>query len=79
MEYAQRAVYGENHKLSYMMHDTVHGVEGDKTLCGKELGPMWFIVGDERQNKKEITCRECIKANAKNEGLTAPERNKDEG
>ena len=63
MEYVRRAIYGENHPMSHMMHDKVHGAMGGETLCGKRLGPMWFIVGDERCKKQDITCKACLKAN----------------
>jgi hypothetical protein len=61
MEYVQRAVYGPNHDLSHMMHDKVHLAEAGKTLCGKELGKMWFVTGDTRMVQKEVTCLYCSK------------------
>lgn len=59
MEYVQRAVYGPEHKLSYMIHDKVHLSDGNKTLCGKKLNEMWFITGNEMQHSKEVTCKRC--------------------
>lgn len=59
MEYVQRAVYGPDHPLSHMMHDRVHLADGNETLCGKELGAMWFVTGSEWQQLKVVTCPKC--------------------
>ena len=57
MEYVQRAVYGPEHELSYMMHDTVHLSNNDMTMCGKQVNEMWFTV-----KERPVSCRACKKA-----------------
>jgi len=61
MEYVQRAIYKAGHRLDGMMHDRVHVSDGGETLCGKTLGEMWYITGDDKRHKKIVTCRECAK------------------
>ncbi len=57
MECVKRAVYGDNHPLSHMMHDKCHATDdGRYTMCGKKLDAMWFIVKAEK-----ITCSKCRK------------------
>lgn len=59
MEYVQRAVYGPNHAMSHRMHNRVHLSDGHKTLCGKNLSEMWFVTGDEANERKVVTCPKC--------------------
>ena len=66
-EYVQRAIYGPNHGLSHMMHDRVHLAINNKTLCGKDLNHMWFIVGDSTKNRLNVTCRKCLKLQQRDE------------
>ncbi len=43
-------------------HATVHGVEGDKTLCGKPTdNGMWWFVDDRLYSGRDISCGECRK------------------
>lgn len=47
-------------------YKTIHGAVGDNTICGKELGPMWWIESTSQFTPKSINCVECRKLLKKN-------------
>ena len=59
MEYVRRAIYGPNHPLSHMTYNRVHLSDGNETLCGKVLNEMWFVVGNESEERMKVTCPKC--------------------
>jgi hypothetical protein len=41
---------------------TLHAADNDKTLCGKELNEMWYVISSSGLSPEDITCKKCIKA-----------------
>ena len=51
--YATRKISKQNR-----LYGTVHGSNGDETLCGKELNYTWYLLSN--GNNHKLTCKRCI-------------------
>ena len=41
-------------------YKTIHATNGDnKTLCGKELGGMWWIDTSDMHTQEDVSCKKC--------------------
>lgn len=57
IEYVKRCKTKDGDEL----HETLHAAYNGKTLCGKELNEMWFILSSAGQEPEFVTCRACHK------------------
>ena len=55
LNYARRC----KKKTGYDRHETLHVVDNNATLCGKELNEMWFLESNTGLEAYDVSCKEC--------------------